>query len=109
VSRFVETATHTALEHRLFRGLAGRQAVYNLHKLLWDIRKDPTLAASFRSDPYPILDEYGVEDESRTAMLELDFKKLHKIGANPYLIYFCAIQLGVDRAAYYTQIREEEN
>jgi hypothetical protein len=50
-----------------------------------------------------------VEGEARTAMLELDFKKLHKIGANPYLIYFCAIQLAVDRAAYYTQIREEEN
>jgi hypothetical protein len=83
--------------------------LYNLHKLLWDIRRDPTLAESFRSDPGPILDQYGVEGEARTAMLELDFKKLHKIGANPYLIYFCAIQLAVDRAAYYTQIREEEN
>ncbi|WP_165384175.1 hypothetical protein [Leucobacter triazinivorans] len=83
--------------------------MYSLHQLLWDIRKDPALAARFRTNPYPILDEYGVEGEARYAMLELDFKKLHEIGANPYLIYFCAIQLKVDRAAYYAQIREEEN
>lgn len=83
--------------------------MYKLHKLLWDIRKDSALAQSFRRDPHPILEQYGVEGEARSAMLELDFKKLHKIGANPYLIYFCAIQLQVDRAAYYAQIREEEN
>lgn len=83
--------------------------MYNLHKLLWDIRRDATLAERFRNDPLPILEEYGVDGESRNAMLTLDFKKLHEIGANPYLIYFCAIQLKVDRAAYYAQIREEEN
>lgn len=83
--------------------------MYRLHKLLWDIRKDSALAQSFRSDPEPVLNEYGLEGEARTAMLELDFKKLHEIGANPYLIYFCAIQLEVDRASYYAQIREEKN
>jgi len=39
-------------------------------------------------------------------MLTLDFKKLHEIGANPYLIYFCALQLQVGRESYYEQIRE---
>ncbi|MBL5973741.1 MAG: hypothetical protein D3X82_08265 [Candidatus Leucobacter sulfamidivorax] len=83
--------------------------MYELHKLLWDIRKDPELAESFRADPTPILDEYGLEGDAREAMATLDFKKLHEIGANPYLIYFCAIQLRVDRAEYYAQIREEKN
>lgn len=83
--------------------------MYNLHQLLWDIRKDSELAQSFRANPDPILDEYEVEGEARDAMLKLDFKKLHEIGANPYLIYFCAIQLKVDRADYYAQIRKEEN
>lgn len=81
--------------------------MYNLHKLLWEIRKDPTLAKRFLSDPAPVLDEYGVDGEARTAMQNLDFKKLHEIGANPYLIYFCAIQLEVDRDTYYAQIRGE--
>lgn len=81
--------------------------VYNLHELLWNIRKDPALAKRFLAEPEPVLDEYGLEGESRTAMRDLDFKKLHEIGANPYLIYFCAIQLEVDRDTYYAQIRGE--
>lgn len=83
--------------------------MYSLHKLLWDIRKDPELAERFRADPIAVLDEYGLEGDAREAMIQLDFKRLHEIGANPYLIYFCAIQLKVDREAYYAQIREESN
>ena len=83
--------------------------MYNLHKLLWEIRKDPDLAARFRADRAAVLDEYGLEGDAREAMSALDFKALHAIGANPYLIYFCAIQLQVDRADYYAQIREESN
>lgn len=83
--------------------------MYNLHSLLWDIRKDPDLAQRFLADPYPVIDEYGLEGEAREAMLHLDFKKLHEIGANPYLIYFCAIQLRVDRERYYAEIRKEKN
>lgn len=81
--------------------------MYNLHQLLWTIRKEPDLAKRFLADPAPVLDEYELEGEAREAMQNLDFKKLHEVGANPYLIYFCAIQLEVDRAEYYKQIREE--
>lgn len=80
--------------------------MYHLHTLLWDIRKDPGLAARFLEEPHVVLDEYGVEGRARSAMAELDFKALHEVGANPYLIYFCAIQLQVDRDQYYRQIRE---
>ncbi len=81
--------------------------LYSLHMLLWDIRKNPELAKSFLNDPEPVLDEYEVEGEARNTMQNLDFKRLHELGANPYLIYFCAIQLQVDRDAYYAQIRGE--
>jgi hypothetical protein len=81
--------------------------VYSLHKLLWDIRKDPELAERFGVDPEAVLHEYGLDGDARDAMRRLDFKQLHAIGANPYLIYFCAIQLKVDREDYYAQIREE--
>lgn len=83
--------------------------MYKLHKLLWDIRKNPDRARAFRKNPYSVLQAYGIEGETRDALVELDFKKLHEIGANPYLIYFCAIQLQVDRTEYYEQIRKEEN
>ncbi|WP_141629978.1 hypothetical protein [Salinibacterium sp. PAMC 21357] len=83
--------------------------MYSLHKLLWEIRKDPDLAKRFRSTPSLVLDEYSLEGDAREAMLTLDFKKLHEIGANPYLIYFCALQLQVSRESYYEQIREGKN
>ncbi|TQO20035.1 aromatic-ring opening dioxygenase LigAB LigA subunit [Rhodoglobus vestalii] len=83
--------------------------MYSLHKLLWEIRKDPELAKRFRADPSVVLNEYGLEGDAREAMLTLDFKKLHEIGANPYLIYFCALQLQVGRESYYEQIREGKN
>ncbi len=43
----------------------------------------------------------------RTAFTSQDFKWLYDHGVNPYLLYFCALQLGVDRAAYYATIRGE--
>lgn len=82
--------------------------MYTMHKLLWDIRNVPEVNERFLADPDDVLDDYGVEGEDRRALRELDFKTLHELGYNPYLIYFCAIQLRVDRADYYAQIRGEK-
>ncbi len=81
--------------------------MYRLQKLLWDIRKDLDLAERFRAAPDGVLDEYGIDGVERVAMLELDFKTLYDRGANPYLLYFCALQIGVDRAEYYARVRGE--
>jgi hypothetical protein len=79
--------------------------MYELHKLLWDIRKDPGLAARFHKQPDQLLDTYGLDGLERAAMLSLDFKTLLERGVNPYLLYFCALQIGVGRAEYYDRIR----
>lgn len=81
--------------------------MFALQKLLWDIRKDLALAERYRAEPDPVLDEYGIEGEERTAMKSFDFKTLYDRGANPYLLYFCALQIGVDRAEYYARLRGE--
>ncbi len=81
--------------------------MYELQKLLWDIRKDIALAVRFREGCDSILDDYGIEGVERDAMRDLDFKTLYDRGANPYLLYFCALQIGVDRAEYYARIRGE--
>lgn len=82
--------------------------MYTMHKLLWDIRNVPEVNERFLANPDDVLDDYGVEGVDRRALRELDFKTLHELGYNPYLIYFCAIQLRVDRADYYAQIRGEK-
>ncbi|MGN6612224.1 MAG: hypothetical protein ACTHLJ_10655 [Angustibacter sp.] len=81
--------------------------MFELQQLLWDIRKDATLAARFRQEPDGVLDAYGIDGVERDAMRALDFKTLYDRGANPYLLYFCALQIGVDRTEYYARIRGE--
>lgn len=81
--------------------------MFDLQRLLWEVRKEPALAAKFQADPDALLDDYGVQGQEREAMRNLDFKTLYELGANPYLLYFCALQIGVDRAEYYARIRGE--
>lgn len=81
--------------------------MYGLHKLLWDIRNVPAVNLRFTQDPEAVLDEYDVAEPMRTHMRDLDFRAMYDAGVNPYLLYFCAIQLEVERAAYYAQLREE--
>jgi hypothetical protein len=81
--------------------------LYSLQRLLWDVRKDPALAGRFRAEPDTVLDEYRIDGEERAAMTSLDFKTLYDRGANPYLLYFCALQIGVDRTEYYARLRGE--
>lgn len=88
--------------------LAKKVKMYALHKLLWDIRRDRALTARYLADPDGVLAEYGIEDEWHGYMRSLDFKSMYERGINPYLLYFCAIQLQVDRADYYRQIRGEK-
>ena len=81
--------------------------MYELHKLHWDIRRDASTKERYVTDPDAVLDDYRLEGDLRRSMRALDFKSLYERGVNPYLLYFCAIQLEVDRAAYYAQIRGE--
>lgn len=82
--------------------------MYALHKLLWDIRHDRQLEERYLTESESVLDNYGIQGEWRHYMQDLDFKSMYERGINPYLLYFCAIQLQVDRSAYYAQIRGEK-
>ncbi|MGH3267418.1 MAG: hypothetical protein ACRDNS_36160 [Trebonia sp.] len=81
--------------------------MYAVQKLLWDVRREASLAARFRAEPDAVLDEYGIGGREREAMRALDLRTLYDCGANPYLLYFCALQLGVPRQEYYARIRGE--
>jgi hypothetical protein len=82
--------------------------MYSLQKLLWDLRRDPDLAARYRQDPAAVVDAYGLSEGQREALLAGDFRTLYEAGVNPYLLYFCALQIGVDRAAYYANLRGQD-
>lgn len=81
--------------------------MYGLHKLLWELRRDPALAGRFRDDPASVLDRYELTAQERAAIVDRDFRLLYDQGVNPYLLYFCALQIGVSRDSYYAQLRGE--
>jgi Aromatic-ring-opening dioxygenase LigAB, LigA subunit len=81
--------------------------VYSLHKLLWELRRDPALAERFRASPEEVLACYELAPNDRAAMQARDFRALYERGANPYLLYFCALQIGISRQDYYAQLRGE--
>ena len=83
--------------------------MYGLHRLLWDLRRDPVLAARFREDPAAVADRYDISGAERDAMISRDFRYLFRHGVNPYLLYFCALQIGVSRDSYYAQLRGERD
>lgn len=82
--------------------------MYDVEKLLWHLRKHPDLAQRFRDDPDEVLDRFGVDGRYRTMLKEGDFRGILEAGANPYLLYFFALQVGVDRADYYAAVRGAE-
>ena len=95
---------------RVLRSLPRRSyvfGVFKLQRLLWDVRRDVAVAQRYLADTDAVLDEYGISGPGRLAMRTFDFKGLFDLGVNPYLLYFCAIQLGVDRTEYYARLRGE--
>lgn len=82
--------------------------MYSLHKLLWDIRRNSSVRDAYMANGDQVLDSYGVSGTLRSMMQRLDFKGLYEAGVNPYLLYFCGIQLEIDRAEYYARIRGEK-
>lgn len=81
--------------------------MYRLHKFLWEVRRDSRLAERFRQDPRGTLDAYGVPEQEARALLQKDFKRFYQSGANPYILYFGALQMGVSRPEYYARVRGE--
>lgn len=82
--------------------------MYEVEKLLWQLRKDKQLAEQFKADPDDVLARYELDDEQRRMLREGDYQGILEAGANPYLLYFFALQVGVGRAAYYANVRGEE-
>lgn len=81
---------------------------YEVEKLLWQLRKHKDLAERFKQDPDAVLADYDLDEEQRRMLRDGDYHGILRSGANPYLLYFFALQVGVGRAAYYANVRGEE-
>lgn len=78
---------------------------FELHRLLWDLRHDPAAAEIARRDAAGFVAAYRLPDEESDALLRQDFPALLALGANPLLLYFGALEMGVARDDYYASLR----
>lgn len=77
---------------------------YEMQRFLWDVRHDTSIRARARQDPTAVLAEYQLEPEELAALATLDCSALLQMGANPMLVYFGAMELGVERDRYYALV-----
>lgn len=87
-------------------GAAGPD-IAGLHELLWQVRRDDALVRRMHHDPAGVCDEFGIPAGIARHLSPVAVPALLELGANPYLLFFAALELGVDRAEYYTQLARE--
>jgi hypothetical protein len=59
---------------------------YQIDKLLRDVRRDPELAARFRTNVETVLDSYKLDAEERALLKGWEVRALYDRGANPLLL-----------------------
>lgn len=78
---------------------------FELEKLLWDLRHDPSVVDAFGRDADRVLRDYEISEDQARALLAKDFATLLALGTAPMLLYFGALELGVAREEYYAALR----
>lgn len=78
---------------------------FELQRLLWDLRHDETAVEQAVRDIGSVVTEYGLAADEADALHHGDFAALLAMGASPMLVYFAALDLGIEREHYYDQIR----
>jgi hypothetical protein len=55
-----------------------------IHRIVFEVRKNRSLRARWRSDFDALAREYGLSDEERTAVRECDLTKLAELRVHPF-------------------------
>lgn len=79
--------------------------LYPLHKLLFDLRHNSGSAADLLADPEDTARRYGLPVDQVDAIAKRQFGALYRLGLNPYLLYFGALEAGASRDEYYEDVR----
>lgn len=72
---------------------------YSLNKLFYDTQQPEALAA-YRENPERFLDGYRLSPEARRAVQQNDIAAMYRAGANPYLLRYYCINIGVPEAEF---------
>ena len=81
-------------------------SLYQLQKFLYDLNRDPSAQAAYRSDPAAQLSNYDLTVEERTALTVGDIGLIYVLGANGQLLMHFAALLGLSWSAYLQAMRD---
>jgi hypothetical protein len=81
-------------------------SLYHLQKFLYELNRDATVQAQFRSDPARLLDRYDLNAEERRALQDGDVGLVYVLGANGQLLMHYAAFLGMPWPAYIQSMRD---
>ena len=79
---------------------------FELHRLLWDLRRDPGVVRAWEADRDAVLRSYQLEGDEADAVMRRDFAALLEVGVSPLLLYFGALEMGVSRDEYYAGLAQ---
>lgn len=81
-------------------------SLYYLQKLLYNLNRDPALQRRFKDNPEPVLSDYELTGEERTALLQFDIGLLYVLGVNGQILMHFAAFSGLEWSAYLEAMRE---
>jgi hypothetical protein len=75
-------------------------SLYQLQKLIYHVNRDPAARERYRSDPATFVTAYELSEEERTALLNLDVRKLYTLGVHSLLLRPFTLVHRVSNEAY---------
>jgi Aromatic-ring-opening dioxygenase LigAB, LigA subunit len=72
-------------------------AAYPLNRCLYALKSDDAFRARFLTDANAAMAEYGLDAETRTALLAADRDALVARGAHPYLVFMADLRVRMAR------------
>ncbi len=81
-------------------------SLYQVQKLIQAVNRDPAAREKYFNARDSLLDEYELEDDERTAIMEFSIGSLYEMGVHPLLLRPFTIINGVSEEDYLVAIRE---
>lgn len=81
-------------------------SLYYVQKLLYQLNRDPIVRRRFAQERAPLLDEYELTAEERTAIEQGDIGLLYVMGVNGQILMHYAALLGQPWDVYINAMRE---
>ena len=72
-------------------------SAYPLNRLLFSLKSNAAFRERYVADSQRVMDEAGLDEPARAALLGFDRDRLVALGAHPYLVFMAQLRLAMAR------------